>query len=124
MVWAKRLGWALLGGVALLALSVGWRVAPLIRDSLLMDSVVVRVVLDWRDQGRDRALQTLQFELDRQGISEHVSERDCVLEETAEAGKDVRCAWEVRLRLPLFDRWWTLAFVSRARVDPRGALVM
>lgn len=123
MSWKRRLIGLL---VALLLLPIGalaWRVIPVVRDDLKLDAIVLAVALDWRDNGRERAWQTLQYELDHQAIGAHVNEDDCAMEEDPELGKSVRCAWRVRVGLPGVDRTWELAFESKARIDLNGVLV-
>ncbi len=119
--WVKR---AVAGAgvlVAGAALGVGVLVGPLVLDDLALDRVVQAVALEWRDFGRERAWERLQYELDHKAVGMQVADEDCALKSRGE-NKVVECAWSAEVRLP-GTRWApTLSFTSRAVVMPDGDL--
>ncbi len=122
-VWRR----VLLGTLAAVGLvAVGWAAGPAwavgghVRDRWAIVAVAVAAALDWRDFGRDRALQRLQFGLDRARVAV-VRDEDCEL--VASTGiREVRCAWSVAVHVPFVDRPWVIDFSARAAIDRQGAL--
>ena len=120
--WLRRL--AIAGGVAvaLVAVVIAVLVGPSIRDDLALDRIVLAVALDWRDFGRDKAVERLQYELDHQGIGSQVGDDDCTLDELEGGERRVACAWTTEIRVPGSDAVIPLGFRSEARVDEDGEL--
>lgn len=119
--WKKRL--AATAGVigAAVVLGAGLLVGPFLRDDLALDRVVQAVALEWRDFGRERAWERLQYELDHHAVGMQVADEDCVLEERA-GKRIVECAWTAQVRVPGLSWPPTLSFSSRAVVMPDGDL--
>ena len=92
---------------------------PSYSDDYALDGIVRAVALDWRDFGRDKAANRLQYELDHRNIGAEVGDENCELSES-EGAKTVRCSWTANigvstLRIPI-------NFRSEARISPEGAL--
>ena len=114
-LWLKRLGIS----VALAVVLVGGLLAavfgPYVMDDLALDRIAHAVVLDWRDFGRDKAVERLQHELDRQAIGMHVQDESCAFEET-ETELAVRCHWSTQIAIPGTAFTLPLEFASEASV--------
>lgn len=119
--WLVRLALlTLVPVVAAVAAIAAW-VGPFVVDDLLLDRVVLAVALDWRDFGRERAVERLQYELDHQRIGEQVGDSDCTLDER-EAWRVVTCRWVARLVVPGTQVAVPLSFRSEALLTPDGDL--
>ena len=94
---------------------------PVVQDDVRLDRIVGAVALDWRDFGKDKAVNRLQYELDSQGI-DYLGDEDCSLFEE-EGSKVVHCEWGVPLGVPGFRDALQLSFVSDARVLSNGDLI-
>jgi len=94
---------------------------PFFLQDRALDGAVVVAALDWRDFGEDVATERLQLELDKRGIGRQVQDDDCVFSRDGEA-REVRCAWDIVVQVPLAGWNVPLAFVSEARIDPAGEL--
>jgi len=97
-------------------------IGPLLRDDRHLDHIVRATALDWRDFGREKAVERLQYELDHQRIGLQVSDADCALDEPEEGTKRVRCAWVGDVQVPLVGRSFPLSFESEATIGPDGDL--
>ncbi|MEZ4323164.1 MAG: hypothetical protein R3F61_37205 [Myxococcota bacterium] len=120
-------GRVLRGAVAVLALlgvgvaaGGGALVYPYVRDDMALDRVVRAVALEWRDFGRERALDKLRFEIDQQGVGSAVGPDACTLDDSS-GSKRVECVWAVRIALPA-GASVPLTFRSLAEVDASGDL--
>ena len=94
---------------------------PVVQDDVRLDRIVAAVALDWRDFGKDKAMNRLQYEIDSQSI-DYISDEDCSLSEEDDS-KRVHCEWSVPLGFPGFRDALELSFVSDARVLPNGDLI-
>ena len=121
MITRRRIALALAVPLVALVVAAGVVLGPYVRDDLVLDRVVRAVALDWRDFGREAALERLQYELDHQGIGLQVGDDDCALEETG-SGRRVACSWSVELGVPASERSVPLAFSSVAMVTEDGDL--
>ncbi|MBN2799629.1 MAG: hypothetical protein JXX28_10825 [Deltaproteobacteria bacterium] len=120
----RALRW--LGGGALAALAsalvvvLAWLVitfGPYLLDDLRLDQVVEVVAIEWRDFGRERGVERLQYELDHTGIDEaHVADHHCALAEE-QGRRTVDCQWSATEVIPLIDRPIVLHFQSRKALD-------
>ena len=116
------LPWVLASGTVLvLLLGIAAWAGPAVSDQIKLDWIVRTVALDWRDFGRDRAFQRLQYELDHQGVGLHIVEQGCVLRALPEGHREVRCDWHASLPVPL-SAPWVIPRSARAVVDPDGRL--
>lgn len=114
----RGLAIAFLGALGTVLTAVfGWVVVvlgPYLLDDYRLDGVVRVAAADWRDFGREGAIERLQFELDRSGIDEaHVGDHHCAFDEV-ESLKVVQCVWTATVRIPGTDRTLPLRFESRA----------
>ena len=121
LFWLKRLLIATIAALVLAGGVIGALVGPYVADDVVLDRVVRAVALDWRDFGRERAVDRLQFELDHQGIGGQVSDDDCTLTEEGEV-RQVQCRWRAEVPVPGADVAIPLTFHSRAEIDGRGDL--
>jgi hypothetical protein len=110
-------------GVGLVAVVLGAALFPYLRDDAVMDWMVRAVALDWRDFGRDAAVERLQYELDHQRIGLHVGDDHCALTESGDGTRQVRCAWGAALVVPGTELRWPLSFASHAAISPEGELL-
>jgi len=86
-----------------------------------LDRIVVAVALDWRDFGDLTARERLTYEVDRAGLAVYVDDDSCVF--TLENGvRDVRCAWDEEVLVPLTKWSVPLSFSSHARILADGRL--
>ena len=109
-----------LGCVVLVLGSAFVLLFPVVQDDVRLDRIAAAVALDWRDFGKDKALNRLQYELDSQGI-DYLGDEDCSLFEE-DGSKVVHCEWGVPLGVPGFRDAFDLSFVSDARVLSNGDL--
>ena len=107
-------------GLAVLALGIGTAVVlyPYVRDDLVMDRVVRAVALEWRDFGRARAQDKLEYELAAAEVGPAVDAEACQLDASGDVRR-VRCEWGVRIAFPGTDGL-PLSFGSSAQIDPSG----
>jgi hypothetical protein len=107
-------------GLAALALCIGTAVVlyPYVRDDLVMDRIVRAVALEWRDFGRARAQDKLEYELAAAEVGPAVDAEACLLEATGDTRR-VRCDWGVRIAFP-GTAGLPLSFGSSAEIDPSG----
>jgi hypothetical protein len=97
-------------------------VGPYVRDDWRLDHVVRAVALDWRDFGRDKAKERLQYELDRQGIGEQVGDDTCTFAE-AKGARVIDCEWTVDIHVPGIKAAMPLSFGSTATITASGDLI-
>ena len=121
--WLKRVGIAAMLLLLAALVSMIVVVLPFVRDDMAIDQIVVAVVLDWRDFGLTAANERLQYELDHRGIGMYVGDEDCLLEETSDGTRVVRCDWTVDIAIPGFDQRVPLKFGSKAEMRPSGDLL-
>ena len=112
-LWLKRLALAAAIATLLVAVALAFILGPYFQDDLALDQIVEAVVLDWRDFGRDKAVERLQHELDRQEIGMHVQDESCAFEED-ETTRHVRCEWSTRIEIPGTGFTIPLNFESQA----------
>jgi len=117
LAWGLGLATVVAAVVALWPLRT---LVPMLRDDRRLDGIVVAVALDWRDFGLERAVQRLQFELDRADIGPWVQETDCGLRDADDGVREVRCAWEVVIDHELLGVRLPVSFESLAQVDASG----
>jgi len=120
----RTVGRILTGGfllvcVALIAGSVAL-LYPYLRDDWALDQIVQAVALDWRDFGKEKAVDRLRYEFSNRSIGRHVTESNCTLMLEGKA-KVVRCDWGVEVQLP-GDHRLPLTFKSEARIGVLGDL--
>jgi hypothetical protein len=104
-----------LGGAAVL-------VGPYLLDDWRLDHVVRAVALDWRDFGRDKAKERLQYELDHQRVGQQIGDDTCNFVEQAGGDRSVDCRWAVSVRIPGTKSVIPLAFASTATITAAGDL--
>lgn len=115
-------GLAALAGLAAVGFLAGGGALlyPYLRADLTLDRVVRGVALEWRDFGRDRALEKLQFEVDQARVPGVIGEDACALQES-DGSRRVACEWAVQIALP-GGRSVPLSFESVAEIDAAGEL--
>ena len=102
-------------GVALVVLFL----PPLKRD-MALDKGVKVAAISWVDRGESAAWDSLEYALAGSSFGSDVEPQTmCVLEPEGEE-RVVRCAWDERVRVPLFDVVVPLLFESEARIDAAG----
>ncbi len=119
---ALLMGGMLAGGGTLVCLGVALVVLflpPLKRD-MALDKGVKVAAISWVDRGEPAAWESLEYALAASSFGPDVEPRAmCALEPEGEE-RVVRCAWDERVRVPLFDVVVPLMFQSEARIDAAG----
>ncbi len=116
--WGRTVLTVLALGVLALALGTAAVLYPYVRDDLVMDRIVRAVALEWRDFGRARAQDKLEYELAAAEVGPAVDPDACRLDDSRERRR-VRCEWGVRIAFP-GTAGLPLSFGSEAEIDPSG----
>lgn len=119
---ALLMGGLLAAGVTLVCLGlalVALFLPPLKRD-MALDKGVRVAAISWVEHGEAEAWDSLEYALAGSSFGPDVDvQMMCALEEEGE-DRVVRCTWDERVRIPMFDVVVPLVFQSEARIDATG----